>query len=142
MLSKTKSLLVIKANVTDIIQESTSDKYKFNPAVHKKYVEDTEKRFLNHFLYDEITRIARGPKRKLSPTDRLILPANALLKLGKTPENLAKVAAAAFKFDFENDPEAVEIQNFIKEHGIDSAITNFTGAEKNSKLFALIKKNL
>ena len=44
------------------------------------------------------------------------------------------------EFNFEGDAEAVEIQDFIKANGIDAAITNFTGAEKDSKLFALIKK--
>ena len=117
-------------------------KYNFNPEVHKKYVETAESRFANPFLTDEVTRVARGPKRKLSPQDRLISPATQLLERGIVPENLAKVAAAALKFDFEGDAEAVEIQNFIKENGIDAAITQFTGAEKDSKLFALIKKNL
>lgn len=117
-------------------------KYNFNPEVHKKYVETAESRFANPFLTDEVTRVARGPKRKLSPTDRLISPANQLLERGIVPENLAKVAAAALKFDFEGDAEAVEIQDFIKANGIDAAITQFTGAKADSKLFALIKKNL
>ena len=118
------------------------EKYKFDPAVHKKYVETAEKRFSNPHLSDEVTRVARGPKRKLSPQDRLISPATQLIERGKTPEALAKVAAAALKFDFDGDPEAVEIQAYIKDNGIESAITHFTGAEKDSKLFALIKKNL
>ena len=118
------------------------DKYNFDKEVHKKYVETAESRFANPYLSDEVTRVARGPKRKLSPQDRLISPANQLIERGKNPENLAKVAAAALKFDFEGDPEAVEIQNFIKENGMDAAITHFTGAEKDSKLFALIKKNI
>lgn len=118
------------------------DKYKFDPAVHKKYVETAEARFANPHLSDEVTRVARGPKRKLSPKDRLISPATQLIERGKTPENLAKVAAAALKFDFDGDPEAVEIQAFIKENGIDKAITNFTGVEPSSKLFDLIKKNI
>lgn len=118
------------------------DKYKFDPEVHKKYVETAEKRFSNPYLSDEVTRVARGPKRKLSPQDRLISPATQLIERGKTPEALAKVAAAALKFDFDGDPEAVEIQAYIKDNGIESAITHFTGAEKDSKLFNLIKKNI
>lgn len=118
------------------------DKYKFDPEVHKKYVETAEKRFSNPHLSDEVTRVARGPKRKLSPQDRLISPATQLIERGKTPEALAKVAAAALKFDFDGDPEAVEIQAYIKDNGIESAITHFTGAEKDSKLFNLIKKNI
>lgn len=118
------------------------EKYNFNPEVHKKYVETAENRFANPYLSDEVTRVARGPKRKLSPQDRLISPASQLIERGKNPENLAKVAAAALKFDFDGDPEAVEIQDFIKANGIDAAITQFTGAAFGSKLFDMIKKNI
>ena len=118
------------------------DKYKFDPAVHKKYVETAEARFSNPHLSDEVTRVARGPKRKLSPADRLVSPATQLIERGKTPNALAKVIAAALKFDFEGDPEAVEVQTYIKENGMDSAIENFTGAKKDSELFKLIKSNL
>ncbi len=118
------------------------DKYKFAPAVHQKYVATTEARFKNPNLSDEVTRVARGPKRKLSAADRLVSPATQLLERGKTPDALAKVIAAALKFDYAEDKEAVEVQDFIKANGIDAAITHFTGAAADSKLFALIKANL
>ena len=118
------------------------DKYGFDPAVHQKYVDTTETRFKNPEINDEVTRVARGPKRKLSAADRLVSPATQLLERGKTPNALAKVIACAFKFDFADDKEAVEVQDFIKANGIDAAITHFTGATSDSKLFALIKANL
>ena len=118
------------------------DKYKFAPAVHQKYVATTEARFKNPNLSDEVTRVARGPKRKLSTADRLVSPATQLLERGLIPYALAKVIAAALKFDYAEDKEAVEVQDFIKANGIDAAITNFTGAAPDSKLFALVKANL
>ena len=118
------------------------DKYGFDAAKHKAYVETAEKRFANPYLSDEVTRVARGPKRKLSPKDRLISPAVQLIERGKNPVNLAKVAAAAFKFDFEGDAETVEIQNYIKENGIDAAITFYTGLAADSKLFKMIRENI
>lgn len=118
------------------------DKYNFDAAVHQKYVETTETRFKNPEINDEVTRVARGPKRKLSASDRLVSPATQLLERGKTPDALAKVIAAALKFDYADDKEAVEVQDFIKANGIDAAITNFTGATADSKLFALVKANL
>ena len=118
------------------------DKYGFDPAVHGKYVTTTETRFKNPNLSDEVTRVARGPKRKLSAADRLVSPATQLLERGKTPNALAKVIAAALKFDYAEDKEAVEVQDFIKANGIDAAITHFTGATADSKLFALVKANL
>ena len=118
------------------------DKYNFDPAVHQKYVETTEVRFKNPEISDEVTRVARGPKRKLSASDRLVSPATQLLERGKTPDALAKVIAAALKFDYAEDAEAVEVQDFIKANGIDAAITHFTGATADSKLFSLIKSKL
>ena len=114
------------------------EKYNFDPSVHWKYVETAEKRFANPYLSDEVTRVARGPKRKLSAKDRLVSPATQLIERGRTPEALATVIAAALKFDFEGDPEAVEVQAYIKENGIESAITHFTGVEEGSKLYQLI----
>lgn len=118
------------------------DKYKFAPAVHQKYVATTEARFKNPNLSDEVTRVARGPKRKLSAADRLVSPATQLLERELTPCALAKVIAAALKFDYAEDKEAVEVQDFIKANGIDAAITHFTGAASDSKLFELIKSNI
>ncbi len=118
------------------------DKYKFAPAVHQKYIATTEARFKNPNLSDEVTRVARGPKRKLSAADRLVSPATQLIERGLVPYALAKVIAAALKFDYAEDKEAVEVQDFIKANGIDAAITHFTGATADSKLFALVKENL
>ena len=118
------------------------DKYGFDPEKHWKYVETTESRFANPFLSDEVTRVARGPVRKLSPKDRLVSPATQLIERGKVPEALATVIAAALKFDFNGDKEAVEVQEYIKANGMDAAITHFTGAEAGSELFKLVKAEL
>ncbi len=115
------------------------EKYGFDKEVHAKYIETTENRFRNPHLSDEVTRVARGPKRKLSPKDRLTSPATQLLERGKQPEALATVMAAALHFDFEGDAEAVEIQSYIKEHGMKAAITEFTGAAEGSELFRLVE---
>ena len=118
------------------------EKYNFDPEVHGEYVKTAEKRFSNPYLSDEVTRVARGPKRKLSAKDRLVSPATQLIERGKKPEALATVIAAALKFDFEGDPEAVEVQNYIKENGIESAITYFTGIEKDTELYKLIQNEI
>lgn len=118
------------------------DKYNFDPIVHQKYVMTTETRFKNPEISDEVTRVARGPKRKLAASDRLVSPAVQLIENGRKPVALAKVIAAALKFDYAEDKEAVEVQEFIKANGIDAAITHFTGVTPYSKLFALIKNNL
>ena len=118
------------------------EKYGFNPDTHWEYVKTAENRFKNPHLSDEVTRVARGPKRKLSPKDRLVSPATQLIERGKTPEALATVIAAALKFDFSGDQEAVEVQDYIKSNGIESAITYFTGIEKGNTLYNLILEKI
>lgn len=114
------------------------NKFGFDPISHWKYVETCENRFKNPYLSDDVTRVARGPKRKISHKDRLILPAREIIDSGGTPEALASVVAAALKYDYKEDKEAMEIQDFIKKNGIENAIVKYTGLEKYTKLFKLI----
>ena len=118
------------------------DKYGFDSATHAKYVETAFKRFGNPHISDEVTRVARNPKRKLGAKDRLVSPAVQLIERGKSPVALAKTIVAALKFDYAEDKEALEVQDFIKANGIDSAITHFTGLALDSELFMLVKTNI
>ena len=113
-------------------------KYDFDKEKHQAYIAATEERFKNPRLSDEVTRVGRGPKRKLSPADRLVAPARELAERGHKPAALARAIALALRFDFPDDPEAVEVQEYIRANGIDAAITHFTGIEESTNLFKLI----
>jgi mannitol-1-phosphate 5-dehydrogenase len=114
------------------------EKYGFDREKHAAYIRTAEERFKNPHLSDAVTRVARGPKRKLGVADRLVSPAVQLMGLGKKPEALATVIAAALHFDYADDPEAVEVQNYVKEHGFDAALTHFTEIPADTELFKLI----
>ena len=118
------------------------EKYGFDKGTHQKYIETSENRFRNPHLSDEVTRVARGPKRKLGEKDRLVSPALQLLERGKRPDALAAVIAAALKFDYREDPEAAEVQDYIKEKGMKAAISHYTGQVEGSELFKLIESKL
>ena len=114
------------------------EKYGFDREKHAAYIRTAEERFKNPHLSDAVTRVARGPKRKLGAKDRLVSPAAQLMERGRKPEALATVIAAALHFDYADDPEAVEVQNYIKENGIEKAITHFTEISAGTELFKLI----
>ena len=114
------------------------EKYGFDREKHAAYIRTAEERFKNPHLSDAVTRVARGPKRKLGVADRLVSPAVQLMGLGKKPEALATVIAAALHFDYADDPEAVEVQNYVKEYGFDAALTHFTEIPADTELFKLI----
>jgi mannitol-1-phosphate 5-dehydrogenase len=102
-------------------------KHDLDPSTHEQYIEKILKRFANPHLPDEVTRVGRSPIRKLSPNDRLTGPAMQAYQYDIEPNHLAKAIAAAFQFDYALDPEAAEIQAYLKESGIKSAIIRYTG---------------
>jgi mannitol-1-phosphate 5-dehydrogenase len=115
-------------------------KHGMNPSEHEQYIAKILKRFINTHLPDEVTRVGRSPIRKLSPNDRLTGPAVQAYELGLAVLHLTKAIAAAFRFDYNLDPEAEEIQAFIKENGIQSAIERYTGISNQHPLSAQIIK--
>ena len=133
-------------NIVDMarkVWQETGDllvrKFGFDPQKHEEYVKTTEKRFRNPHLSDEVTRVARGPKRKLGAKDRLVSPATQLLAQGQKPSALATVIGAAFHFDYDGDKEAQEVQGAIQEKGLHKAILNYTQIPEESELFRMVE---
>lgn len=112
------------------------EKYGFDKQEHDKYIQKIIGRFSNSYIVDEVTRVGRSPIRKIGPSDRLVRPAKLYLEvIGKEPEYLLKGIAAALLYDVEADEEAVQIQQSIKEAGLEAAIEKFTELKPDSPLF-------
>ncbi|SES28172.1 mannitol-1-phosphate 5-dehydrogenase [Salipaludibacillus aurantiacus] len=90
------------------------------------YIDKTLIRFKNKNISDNIFRVGRSPVRKLGANERLVKPARELFELGLPIKHLSAAIAAAFLFDNSDDDESVTLQNYIREHGIENAITHFT----------------
>jgi mannitol-1-phosphate 5-dehydrogenase len=118
-------------------------KYNFDNDEHMKYIEKIISRFMNPHINDEIPRVARGPLRKLGKNDRLISPAVQYFDFVEgQPENLAKGIAAALKYDFPQDEEAVLLQARINELGYAKTIQEVCGLEKETLLMGLVLQQL
>jgi mannitol-1-phosphate 5-dehydrogenase len=117
-------------------------KYGFNETDHKKYIEKIIHRFTNPSISDEIVRVARSPIRKLGANDRLMKPAKQYYELFKeVPTGLTKGIAALLLFDYQEDPEAIELQETIKKTGIEGALSQYAQLEKDHPLVdAIIKQ--
>ncbi|HLS09646.1 mannitol-1-phosphate 5-dehydrogenase [Lentibacillus sp.] len=117
--------------------------YGFNRKTHQQYIDKIIKRFMNPYISDEVTRVGRGPIRKLGPNDRLIRPASLYLELtGEEPENLAKTIAAALAYKNPDDDEAVKLQKMIDEQGYDKTLQSVSGLEANDPLIAAVLRGL
>ncbi|MBS4193757.1 mannitol-1-phosphate 5-dehydrogenase [Lederbergia citri] len=116
-------------------------KYHFDKKLHEDYIQKIIGRFSNPLIHDEVTRVGRSPIRKLGANDRLVGPARQYTELfGETPTYLIKGIAAALHFDYEDDLEAMQIQETIKFDGIEKAIEKYTQLKQESILFKEIVK--
>ncbi|MBC2579572.1 mannitol-1-phosphate 5-dehydrogenase [Clostridium sp. DJ247] len=97
-------------------------------------------RFENSYLQDEVFRVGRDPIRKLSSNDRLITPLNLCYDLKIDCDNIICGIAAGFLFNYSDDDKAQEIQNDIKNNGIENAISNIIGLPKDEPLVDMIIK--
>ncbi|MCP3032075.1 mannitol-1-phosphate 5-dehydrogenase [Halobacillus sp. A1] len=118
-------------------------KYDFNPEDHQSYTNKIIDRFMNPSISDEVTRVGRGPKRKLGPKDRLIRPAVEYAEwIGEEPTYLAEVIAAALQFNNPNDEESREIQQSIQEIGAIDTLKKISELPEGHAILKLVEKQL
>lgn len=109
-------------------------KFGFDKEAHFHYIDKIINRFKNPYLKDDVNRVGREPLRKLSGTDRLILPTLTASEYGLPYDKLLVGIAAAFRFNNPEDSQSAEIQGLIASEGIEAAILKVTGLESGSKL--------
>lgn len=102
-------------------------RYGFDPAAHAAYIEKILNRFANPYLNDDVNRVGREPIRKLSPNDRLIKPLLGTLEYGLPNTHLIDGVVKALQYRNEEDPQAVELSEFIATEGVAAAIARYTG---------------
>ncbi|MBN9653999.1 mannitol-1-phosphate 5-dehydrogenase [Halobacillus sp. GSS1] len=134
----------VKEKVEGALSETGAvliEKYGFGKDQHGGYIEQIIKRFLNPDLSDEVTRVGRGPIRKLGPKDRLVQPSVEYLeRLKKDPNHLVEVIAAALSYRNEADPEAKELQDKVQENGPGSAFQDISELSNDHRLVQLVDR--
>lgn len=117
--------------------------YGFDREDHQDYIEKIIKRFMNPHISDDVTRVGRGPIRKLGLRDRLIRPASLYLKLtGKSPQCLAKTIAAALSYWSEGDEEAVKLQEMVAGQGYKKTLESISELEADDPLIEAVMKEV
>ena len=113
-------------------------KFKADRAWLYAHVDDLLKRFANRSLGDTVYRLGRDPIRKLAAEDRLVGAANLAVEGGGKPVHLAWGIAAALLFNPADDPSAPALQTKIKENGVEAALAEVSGIQKDSVLGKLV----
>lgn len=123
-LADTKSLIVAKHGVDDVVQTA--------------YVSKILKRFANPHLPDTTLRVGRGPLRKLGRHDRFISPASQLAERGMPADGLLAAIGAGLGFDTADDPEAVELQRLLGALSSEEAVQQITGLTEDHPLYPAV----
>lgn len=133
------SLISEAAADDEILSMAKAAMLDVSAALHRGYgiskdeidanVYDLLKRFGNRELRDSVSRVGKDPIRKLKPNDRLTGAALFCMEQGIDPVHILPAIAAALHFNNPEDPAAMEIQQHIKEHGIESAVRRYCGTD-------------
>ncbi|MDC5704224.1 mannitol-1-phosphate 5-dehydrogenase [Vibrio europaeus] len=132
----------IRADVKQAMFESGEvliRRYGFDRELHNAYIEKILSRFANPYLVDEVDRVGRQPIRKLGANDRLVKPLLGTIEYGTENQTLLKGIAAALKYKSEDDPQAIELQTSLQEHGIRHTLARYAGLDENSEEVAQIE---
>jgi mannitol-1-phosphate 5-dehydrogenase len=116
--------------------------YGFDLEELREYRKKVLARFRNPRISDDVSRVARGPIRKLGHDERFVSPALRLLELGHRPVHLVKVISAILRYDDPQDEQAVELQETIRTVGERSALARYATIGEDHPLFDLIVERL
>ena len=130
---------LVEAAMRDMAKALNSE-YKVPIEQINDNVYDLLDRFGNKALGDTVSRVGRDPIRKLGRNDRLTGAALYCEAQGITTNHITKGIVAALRYDNVHDESAVKIQLLIKEHGIETCITQVCGLAEGSALFGDILK--
>lgn len=115
----------------------------FDRKEHENYIQKIIRRFQNPNISDHVTRVARGPIRKLGKNDRLVRPARLYWQLtGKEPVHLATVIAAVLLYVNDEDPEAKQLQEMVAAKGYGKTLQEVAELEQDDPLIPAVVKRV
>lgn len=85
-------------------------------------------------IADQVYRVALDPVRKLGHNDRLTGSALFCMKHGIDPKALIRSMANAMAYDEPKDEKAMEIQRYIRDFGIEKAISKVCSLPEDHEL--------
>ena len=102
-------------------------KFGFDADSQQLYAQSVLRRFENPYLGDTVARVARDPKRKLSPTLYFAYPVALALKYSLSTDALATAVAAAMHYRSEDDIQSQQLASIIAQRGLAKSVQMVTG---------------
>lgn len=115
-------------------------RHNFTHELMTNYVKTVVNRFVNPYVIDKCVRVAREPLRKLSPTDRIIMPLKLLQAYGIPAPHYYKGIASVLLYNNPTDVQSCKMQQMISELGLKEALEKISGINAGSEAAAKIEK--
>lgn len=120
------------------VAKSLSKKYEVPFAELADHVGDLLQRFENKLLGDTIVRVGRDPVRKLRKDDRFIGAALLCQEQGFNLQPVVDGIAAALHFSNPEDTFACQLQNGLKENGIEYILTKYMQLNNSLPIYKMV----
>lgn len=108
-------------------------KYDFSHDEMMEYVDFGVKRYQAEGVDYEVSMVTRSPIRKLNADDRMAGPCIQCEEMGLSNEYLMRGLALILCLD-NGDEQAVRMQEYIKEYGVENAIEHYTSIKRDSNM--------
>ena len=95
-------------------------------------------RFQNRALKDTVARVGADPARKLRRNDRIVGAALFAIEQGVDPAPIVKGIVAALRFDRAEDVTAPQVQQVLREQGVEGVMRQFMGLTPGEPLYDMI----
>lgn len=119
----------VKKQVENVLAETGAvmvEKWQFNAGEHKAYITKILSRFMNPYISDDITRVARTPMRKLGYDERFIRPIREASERGLETDYLIKTVAKALVYRDSNDEESQQLEKMLEDKSVETVIREVT----------------
>ncbi|WP_034551826.1 mannitol-1-phosphate 5-dehydrogenase [Carnobacterium funditum] len=129
----------VKEQVKQVLGETGAlmiEKWGFDAIEHQAYIKKILSRFMNPYISDDITRVARTPMRKLGYDERFIRPIREAHERNLSIDYLVNTVAKILIYHDDKDEESCNLANLLAKKPIEKVIEEVTKLKDNN----LIKK--
>lgn len=133
---------VFEKQIKEVMTESAKfieAKYDFSHEEMVEYVKFGIKRYQAKGVDYAVSMVTRSPIRKLGANDRMVGPCVECEKRHFPNEMLLKGIAMILLLN-NQDSEAIELQNYIKQNSVEKALEYYTTIKANSRMGKIILK--
>lgn len=133
----------VRKQVEEVLAETGAlmvEKWQFDAEEHQAYIIKILSRFVNPYISDDITRVARTPMRKLGYDERFIRPIREANEKGLETKHLIQTVAKALLYRDVNDEESQQLEKLLNDKSVEAVIREVTQLKEETLIGKIAKE--